>query len=533
MLKISGGIVYDPARGVRGEVRDVFVEGEKVVAPPPPGTPSEVLDVTGLLVTPGAVDLHTHVAGPAVTAARVLCPEVRDRDAVRKEGFLRSGTGGTVPSIFVTGYRYCAMGYTTVCEAAAPPLQARHVHQELADLPLLDKACYVLVSNDYFVMKAVSRGAVGLLRDYVGWVVQAAGGYALKVVNPGGQAALDTPVPPFGVTPREILSALQAVNEELGLPHPIHVHCPDLGRPGNVQTTLETMRTLAGRRAHFAHVQFHAYGATADGGFRSEAPALAEFLNGHPEFTADLGQVVFGPAVTVTADAPLGRRLHSLTGGKGEICALEGVGEGAVVPLVYRKTAIAHTVQWATGLELALLVENPWQLFLSTDHPNGGPFTAYPWVIRLLMDPAYRRVVWEEVAPRLRRLTLLGEIDRARTFEEILIMTRAGPARALGLNNKGHLGPGADADITIYRPQKDAEAMFGRPAYVFKSGRLVAKDGEIVGSVDGKTFLVRLPGCGNIPRPFREEFSRYYTVSPRNYPVTDEYVARPEVIACG
>ncbi|MBA2409577.1 MAG: hypothetical protein H0V62_07340 [Gammaproteobacteria bacterium] len=35
-------------------------------------------------------------------------------------------------------------------------------------------------------------------------------------------------------------------------------------------------------------------------------------------------------------------------------------------------------------------------------------------------------------------------------MKESAIITRAGPARLLGLKNKAHLGAGAHADITIY-----------------------------------------------------------------------------------
>lgn len=541
MLRISNGIIFDPANGIRGQVGDIFIEGQKIVPPPPPGTPCEVLDATGLIVAPGAIDIHTHVAGPKVTAGRVLRPEDHYPDPVKRIRAFRSGTGHTVPSIFVTGYRYCAMGYTTVFEASTPPLKARHVHEELADLPLVDKGCYILMGNNYFVMKAIKTRDRNLLKEFVGWLLRAAGGYAIKIVNPGGvenwkwgqgSVTLDTPVPPFGVTPRDILLALSEVSEDLGLPHPVHVHCNDIGRPGNVRTTLESMRTLAGRRVHFTHLQFHSYDLTQKGGFRSGAAQVVEFLREHPEFTADVGQVMFGPATTMTADSPLEYSLHRLTGGKWGSCDLEMETGSGVVPIVYRRNALVNAVQWAIGLELLLLTENPWQMFLTTDHPNGAPFSAYPEIIKLLMDPDYRRSELDRLPPRVRQLTQLAQLDRAYTLEEILVITRAGPARALGLRHKGHLGVGADADVAIYRKQEDAAAMFSRPAYVFKGGRLVAKEGELVADAEGKTLVVDFEGNYELPSVFREEFARYYSVSLANYPVEEDYLRRREVVVC-
>jgi len=72
------------------------------------------------------------------------------------------------------------------------------------------------------------------------------------------------------------------------------------------------------------------------------------------------------------------------------------------------------------------MIENPWQISLTTDHPNGGPFTAYPWVIRLLMDRGYREEVAETVNKRALGSSELPELTREYTLEEIAIITRLG-----------------------------------------------------------------------------------------------------------
>ena len=89
---------------------------------------------------PGGVDIHAHIAGPAVNAARKLLPEEHRADVLERTAITRSGTGGTVPSTFATGYRYALLGYTTVVEAATPPLAARHTLAELRDTPVIDAA---------------------------------------------------------------------------------------------------------------------------------------------------------------------------------------------------------------------------------------------------------------------------------------------------------------------------------------------------------------------------------------------------------
>src|SRR5207244_9595614 len=120
--------------------------------------------------------------------------------------------------------------------------------------------------------------------------------------------------------------------------------------------------------------------------------------------------------------------------------------------ITYQDKSFVHALQWAIGLEWYLLVKDPWRVAMSTDHPNGGSFLAYPQIVQLLMDRNYRREALQRVHPRVRERCILADLDREYSLYEIAIITRAGPARILGLKNKGHLGPGADADITIYTP---------------------------------------------------------------------------------
>ena len=64
-----------------------------------------------------------------------------------------------------------------------------------------------------------------------------------------------------------------------------------------------------------------------------------------------------------------------------------------VVPFKYQDQNFVNALQWAIGLETFLLVDDPWRIFLTTDHPNGAPFTSYPHLIRLLMDRTFRNEV--------------------------------------------------------------------------------------------------------------------------------------------
>jgi formylmethanofuran dehydrogenase subunit A len=533
MLRIASGSVYDPANGVAGEVRDVCLSEGKVVEDVPAHAPR--IDARGMVVMPGGVDIHAHIAGPKVNAARRLAPEEHRADVVDRSAVLRSGTGGTVPSTFVTGYRYALLGYTTVVEAATPPLAARHVLAELRDTPIIDAAFLLLMGNNLALFDLVRRDPARL-RDAIAWWLEGAGGYGVKLVNPGGVelwkrangnvTSLDDEV--AGVTPRRVIDAIAGAVHELALPHPVHVHCNNLGVAGNWRTTLDTLQTLEGRRAHLAHIQFHAYGGRPGGRPRSRAPELAEYLGAHPELSADVGQVMFGPATTMTADAPVSALLRDVTGGKWVNADTEVETGCGIVPFTYREKNYVHALQWGIGLELFLLSRDPWRLVLSTDHPNGGSFLSYPRLIRLLMDREFRNEQLRRANKRaIRRTVLLEDLEREYTLEEIAIVTRAGPARLLGLRDKGHLGAGADADVTIYDERADREEMFATPRHVIKSGRPVVRDGELVEARAGELLRVSAPYDPAIDYVLRAQFEERYSVQFDSYPVREPWLLEP------
>ena len=534
MLRIAQGRVYDPANGIDGEVRDVCVDDGKVVDELPSHAPR--IDASGMVVMPGGVDIHSHIAGPAVNAARKLAPEEHRADVVDRTALTRSGTGGTVPSTFATGYRYALLGYTTVVDAATPPLAARHTLAELRDTPIVDAAFLVLMGNNLPLFKLIRDG--GPLTEAVAWLLEATGGYGVKLVNPGGVemwkhgnrnvTALDDEVEGLGVTPRRVLEAIAGSVDELGLPHPVHVHCNNLGVAGNWRTTLDTLDTLQGRRAHLAHIQFHAYGGTPGKRPRSRAPELAEHLAAHPEHSADIGQVMFGPATTMTADAPVSAVLRDITGGKWVNADLEAETGCGIVPFEYRERNYVHALQWGIGLELFLLSRDPWRVVLSTDHPNGGSFLSYPRLIRLLMDREFRNEQIGRVNQKaIGRTVLRDDLEREYTLGEIAIITRAGPARLLGLADKGHLGVGADADVTVYREHDDVEQMFATPRYVIKGGRVIVEEGELRETPAGDLLRVAADHDEAIERTLRPLFDEHYSVQLANYPVREPWLLEP------
>lgn len=540
LWKIAGGTVYDPANGVDGEIRDLWVEGTRIVAAPsdPAIRPVRCIDARGLVVMPGGIDIHCHIAGPKANVARKLRPEEkRLAPPVLRTDNTHSGTLGSVPSTFATGYKYAGLGYTTAFDAAIPPLNARHAHEEFEDTPCIDKGFYVLMGNNHYIMQAIRDQEPERLKAFVAWLLGAAKGYAPKLVNPGGVEVwkhrqsgnvegIDDRVDFFQVTPRQIITEVARAANEIGLPHPLHLHCNNLGMPGNWTTTLETMRALEGHRGHVTHVQFHSYGG-GDGDentFSSKTAELAEYVNANENITIDVGQVLFGETTSMTGDGPLGYFLHKVYGGKwfsGDTEMESGCG---ITPIQYRNTSLIHSLQWAIGLEWYLMVRDPWRVVMSTDHPNGGSFLAYPQIIRLLMDRTYRQDVLRTCHPQVCHRSGLADLDREYSLYEIAIITRAGPAKILGLSHKGHLGPGADADVTIYTPDENWETMFSLPRMVIKAGELIIEQGEIRTAPLGKTLHVAPSYDTGIETDISQWFEKYYSIRFRNYPVDSSYL---------
>jgi formylmethanofuran dehydrogenase subunit A len=542
MLRVVNGAVHDPINGIDGEVRTIAIRDGRVVSEAELGPGARTIDARGMIVLPGGVDLHSHIAGPKVNAARKLRPEDHRRARpVRRTAVTRSGVMGSNPSTFATGYTYAGLGYTTAFDAAVPPLGARHAHEELHDTPVIDKGFFVLAGNNEFIMRCLGAGETEKTRHFVAWLLDAAKGYAVKLVNPGGVeawkmsggnvTALDEPVAAFGVTPRQIIVGVADAVEHLGLPHPVHIHPNNLGMAGNWETTLATMQALEGRRAHLAHVQFHSYGGEPGRAPESRVADLAAYVNTHPNLSVDVGQVLFGETTSMTGDGPLGHYLHEVTGHKwfnGDVELEAGCG---IVPIQYRARSRVHATQWAIGLEWFLLMEDPWRIALSTDHPNGASFTAYPRVIRLLMDREFRREAMGQVNAKAIARTRLPDLDREYSLSEIAIITRAAPARLLGLTRKGHLGPGADADLAIYDREADWEQTFATPHTVIKAGEVILEGGEIRRDVRGRTFHVAPAHDPALERELRKWFADYYTIEFENYPVAPEYLDDPACVA--
>ena len=374
--------------------------------------------------------------------------------------------------------------------------------------------------------------------------MHAAQAIAIKVVNPGGISAfkfnqrkldLDEKHVYYGITPRDIILTLARGLLELGVTHPLHVHGCNLGIPGNVETTLATIRATEGLPLHLTHIQFHSYATEGDRHFSSGAVQIADLLTKYPHISIDVGQVMFGQTCTASGDS-----MRQYNGSKNAdpkrwvVMDIECDAGCGVVPFRYRDKSYVHALQWAIGLETFLLCEDPWRIFLTTDHPNGAPFYTYPHLIRLLMDRGFRRETMQ------------------RVNQDALKYSHAADARArvLALRDRhaDPRGPGPQPRPQGSRPRRawrarptspstrttpTARPCSRRPSCVFKNGELIVRDGKVIKVVNGATHVARPDYDRSIEKRLKDYFDRYHTVRMENFRLSDEEIidgGRGEII---
>jgi formylmethanofuran dehydrogenase subunit A len=538
---LKNGKIYDPAHNKDGVVEDIYIYQGRIVPKPLDHTKvTQTYDLSGKVVMAGAIDMHSHIGGGKVNIARMMLPEYQQKQMQEIKNLSEPEahictpycSHHATPTATDTGFRYIEMGYTAAFEPAISPINARQAHLEMGDTPMIDKGGYAMLGNDdYFLRMLAAKKDQKAINDYVAWILHATQAIGIKVVNPGGISAfkfnqrrlnLDENHQHYQVSPREVLQSLSRAVHELGIAKPLHVHCNNLGAAGNFETTLNTMGASNGLPMHLTHIQFHSYGTEGDKKFSSAAAQIAEALNKNKNISADVGQILFNQTVTASGDSMM-QHLNAKHANpkKSVIMDIECDAGCGVLPFKYRDQNYVNALQWAIGLEIFLSVEDPWRIFLTTDHPNGAPFTSYPHLIRLLMDKTFRNEAFAKLNLDAQSMSNLKSLNREYSLYEIAIMTRAGASKLIGLNDRGHLGVGANADITVYTDQENREAMFAKPDYVFKNGELVVKNGTVVKVVWGATHTAKPAFDIGVEKDLKDYFDRYQTIGLDNFKISD------------
>ena len=530
IIELKNANVFDPYNKIFNKKKNILIKDGKIInALEKNEKINKSINCKDKIIMPGAIDLHTHIGGGKVNIARLMFPEFHNDYS---DNF--DPTMINTPSTLKTGLKYIKMGYTSCFEPALLPINARQAHLEMADIPFVDKGGYALLGNDEFLLNLLAtKTSQSVINDYVAFILSATQSIGIKVVNPGGINAfkfnqrslnVDEKSKYYNITPRKIISALTTAINDLGVPHPLHVHCSNLGIPGNYLSTIQTIKAANGLPIHLTHIQFHSYGNNGDKKFSSAAVEISEYINKVDNLTVDVGQIMFGQTVTMSADSMAQHRNHHNSHPNKWMCMdIECDAGCGVVPFKYQEKNFVNALQWAIGLEIFLLTKDPSKIFLTTDHPNGGPFTSYPHLIKLLMDKSFRNSILETLPKSIQDHTILKSLKREYSLNEISIMTRSAPAKILGLKNKGNFSVGSDADITIYDKNKnDIEEMFAHPSMVLKDGQIVVENGKIKKYIWGNTQTVKPEYDKSIEKNLKKFFDKYHTMKLENYIISND-----------
>ena len=113
-------------------------------------------------------------------------------------------------------------------------------------------------------------------------------------------------------------------------------------------------------------------------------------------------------------------------------------------------------------------------------------------------------------------------------------------SKILGLTDRGHLGVGAKADISVYDIDVndfDATRKCNSPIveekllnslYTIKDGEILVKDGEITKLVGSRHVWTNVCGLEDkeeeLINRIKPDFNRFYTIKYENYGVSDHYL---------
>jgi formylmethanofuran dehydrogenase subunit A len=544
---IKNGYVYDPINEINGETLDVVIKDGKIVEKA--SADAEVIDASNMIVMPGAIDIHAHMSSQSVNFGRM--------SAITSSHSLL-----TAPQV---GQEYLKQGYTLFIEAAVAAHTARHTHLEFQDIPFIDKAFLVLVGSNAHVMDLLKNDKIEECAAYLSWLLKSVKGYGLKVANPGGAEmwawgkspdSIERSVIGYDLSPLDIVKGLTKVNEVLNLPHSLHLHPNMAGRPGNIDTTLKTLEAVQDidksknvRRdqlLHLAHAQLHSYGGEDWETFESKSEALASYVNTHEKVELDIGQITFHTSTAVFPDGAYAYYLAKLTNNRWISTNIELEGSFGTVPLTFSPKEYIDAIKWAIGLEIALQVTNPWQIQLSTDHPNMGLLIDYPKIISWLVSKSARDETISTLHPDAQEKITLPTIDREYTLLEVATITRASQAKSLGLDiQRGHLGIDALADVVVYDfdpaardPSKDyklLEKALSHAEWVIKGGNTIVKKKVIDPNVfAGSTLWVDVAVNDALEKKALEtlekKLERYISINSTNFPVDVPYLKNWEKI---
>ena len=443
-LILKGGRVLDPANGIDG-LFDIGISSGHVVEVEnelDTGQADEILDMSGRWILPGVIDSHVHVAT----------------------------TGGN--KMHSLGYRQMAeAGVTTAIDFAGamagiiPGMQAMGAGLNIGSLYVLDPGVTVPDDNPSAdVLRDTLRRALG------------EGSLGLKCI--GGHNPM---------TPEATARAIEVCNQSGAY---VALHCGTRATSSNLEGLREVPDLVGNGRLHVAHVNAYCRGMILPA--RDECNEALEMLSNMKDQLVSEVHLAVPNATSgqcngddvadfVTRNCLLMKNYPLTRTGLRE--AMQD-GYASVVTerdgraaLISGDEAVAEWEATRTEVTVSFPVGVPQTAFnLAVAKDESGEFI----IDAVSTDGGY--------LPRnisVQRTWAMTQLE-ALTPLEMSAKLSWNPSRMFGLTTKGHLSPGADADMTVVDPATGAAVMS------LVAGDLVMKDGRSLGQ--GGTLLVTREG---------------------------------------
>lgn len=441
---LKNGTVVDATAG-RDGIMDIAVAGGKIAEIAPdidPTLAEEVFDVRGCHVVPGIIDLHTH---------------------------LSAWLGGR------WGHKMMAqVGVTTALDMSGPVDSVLDIGREHG--VGLNIACIEYVRPGHTVRDA-NPG-----REELQAVLETAlrkGAIGLKLL--GGH---------YPLTPEATARAIEVANQHRAY---IAFHAGTSEKASNIEGFIQAAELAAGHAIHIAHINSYCRGAIRP--YMQETEEAIAALERHPNLRSESYlSPLNGTSAKCAAGVPESRvTQHCLSAGGFQPteagfaeAILAGWAQinmeaGGRVILGTGKAAVEYWRQRGTDTTVSFNVNPPEpRVRLATARRQSGEFV----VDCISTDGGgIPRNVIVDLGLSLVRLQALSLADFIRK-------TSTNPARILGLKNKGHLGPGADADITVLDLARQ-RAVLG-----MANGQLVMYQGHVCGR--GGRFVTTAAGAAAV-----------------------------------
>jgi len=451
-ILLRGGTVVDPTQGLHGPM-DIGIDHGQVarLAPRiPKGKAEMVIDLAGKVAIPGILDSHAHFSGGVekvghrmLARAGVTC--AIDFSATSDELLQGLALGGAGLGV---GCLSPLIPGETVEGQDPPPNRLRQA-----------------------IAHALEAGALGV-----------------KLL--GGHRPL---------TPQATRMAIEIANDIKAY---VASHLGTTATGSHLEGMRELPQLLdGGLHLHVAHVNSYCRGLIAPPFEEArEALDILKGLRGQVVSESYLG-TINGTSGRCQDDTPVSKVTCNCLSLLGYPATREGLEEAlregraaVVVPegddmtLVWGEEAAAMWRRAGTDVPLSFNVNHPLvNALLATAKDEDGRFI----VDAISSDGgAYPRNLIVERGLALVRCGAL-------TLEELVIKASTNPARMFGLEGKGHLREGADADVTVLDLER------GRPYMGMARGRIIMVDGKVVGKGG---YILTTRACRKTPKGVEAEY---------------------------